>query len=96
MGDWKRSSALSIQRSRRVRGAIWQPRYFDFILRRAADFAAKFDYIHQNPMAAGLVSKPEDWLCSSYRFYAKKNRVPVVPNEFDVPLNANEPLWPAP
>lgn len=26
-----------------------------------------FDYIHQNPVKAGLVSKPEDWEFSSYR-----------------------------
>ncbi|MFB6341096.1 hypothetical protein ACE1ET_05220 [Saccharicrinis sp. FJH62] len=28
-----------------------------------------FDYIHYNPVEAGLVDKPEDWAFSSYRNY---------------------------
>ncbi|MDP4270834.1 MAG: transposase [Bacteroidota bacterium] len=28
-----------------------------------------FDYIHNNPVAAGLVNQPEDWEFSSYRDY---------------------------
>ena len=28
-----------------------------------------FNYIHQNPVVAGLVTKPEDWLYSSYNEY---------------------------
>jgi putative transposase len=28
-----------------------------------------FDYIHCNPVKAGLVAKPEDWEFSSYRDY---------------------------
>lgn len=31
-----------------------------------------FHYIHQNPMAAGLVSKMEDWEFSSFADYAGK------------------------
>jgi putative transposase len=31
-----------------------------------------FHYIHQNPVVAGLVNKPEDWEFSSYRDYIGK------------------------
>ena len=30
----------------------------------------KLEYIHQNPVQAGFVSRPEDWLYSSARIYA--------------------------
>lgn len=32
-----------------------------------------FNYIHQNPMEAGLVNRMEDWKYSSFREYALKN-----------------------
>jgi len=35
------------------------------------DYCARcFDYIHQNPVVAGLVDHPEEWQYSSYRDYA--------------------------
>jgi putative transposase len=30
----------------------------------------KLDYVHDNPVEAGFVEKPEDWLWSSARDYA--------------------------
>lgn len=30
----------------------------------------KLRYIHRNPVKRGLVSRPEDWLWSSFRHYA--------------------------
>ena len=95
MRDWKSRSAIAIARSRRTRGAIWQARYFDFILRRAANFGDKFEYIHRNPVTAGLVTRPEDWRWSSYSFYASKVPAVVQPDVFDVPVDPNTPLWPA-
>ena len=36
-------------------------------------FQQKLAYIHNNPVEAGFVEKPEDWLCSSAGdFYGKK------------------------
>jgi putative transposase len=32
----------------------------------------KLRYMHRNPMHSGLVEKPEDWLWSSFRHYARK------------------------
>ena len=56
MHRWKRSSAHSIQKARGKQGPLWQARYFDFICRRVRDVGNKLEYIHQNPVAAGLVS----------------------------------------
>jgi REP-associated tyrosine transposase len=57
IGDWKRFHAG-------VNGVKWQKGYFDHRLRadeRGEQFSAKMDYIRQNPVAAGLCEKAEDW-----------------------------------
>jgi REP element-mobilizing transposase RayT len=96
MGDWKNKCAVAVANKRRTRGPIWQKRYFDFILRRASDFGDKLGYIHENPVAAGLVARPEDWPWSSAAFYLKKTPVLLRPEVFSVPVDPNEPLWPVP
>ena len=96
MRDWKSVSGFAIAQARGRKAGIWQPRYFDFILRRASDFGKKFAYIHDNPVAAGLVAHAEDWPWSSAAFYIKKATVPVTPDVYQVPLDPNEPLWPVP
>lgn len=96
MRDWKSGSGFAIAKKRRTTGAIWQTRYFDFILRRAGDFPKKLQYIHDNPVAEGLVSEPQLWRWSSAAFYIDKSAVPIRPDLFDVPLDPNEPLWPVP
>ena len=35
------------------------------------------EYIHNNPVRRGLVSKPEEWIWSSARFYAGHSAVPM-------------------
>jgi putative transposase len=104
MKEWKSSSGFAIAKSRGATGAIWQPRYFDFILRRASDFGKKLQYIHNNPVEAGLVAEPQLWPWSSAAFYinksvalpARSDIVPIRPDLFDIPSNPNEPLWPVP
>ena len=50
--------------------AAWQPRFFDRDLRTLQEYNEKVEYIHLNPVRAGLVSRPEDWRWSSYNEYA--------------------------
>jgi putative transposase len=57
ISDWKRFHARS-------NGAVWQEGYFDHRLRddeRGEQLEMKVDYIRQNPVAAGLSSRAEDW-----------------------------------
>jgi len=49
---------------------VWQPRFFDRALRTVKEYNEKVEYIHLNPVRAGLVSRPEDWRWSSYNEYA--------------------------
>jgi putative transposase len=96
MRDWKSASGFAIAKARTKHGAIWQERYFDFILRRARDFGNKLEYIHANPVEATLVARPEDWAWSSAAFYIKKAPVRIQPDVFTPLSDPNEPLWPVP
>jgi REP element-mobilizing transposase RayT len=44
---------------------VWQPDYYDRFIRNERHYAAAVDYIHQNPVKAGLVARAEDWPWSS-------------------------------
>lgn len=48
----------------------WQDGYYDTHVKTAKQFQFAARYIEQNPVAKGLVEKPEDWKASS----AKKKR----------------------
>ena len=63
--SWKSYTAKSANRSLRRKGEFWQADYFDRVMRDEAHFAATVDYIHRNPVKAGLCAKPEDWPWSS-------------------------------
>ncbi len=45
--------------------SIWQRGYFDYRIRDEEDFRKRREYIHQNPVRAGLVQRPEDFPFSS-------------------------------
>ena len=47
------------------RFSLWRPRFDDFVLRNEEQFRSKLNYIHQNPVKAGLVSREVDWNWSS-------------------------------
>ena len=46
---------------------VWQPDYYDRFMRSEHHYASTVDYIHQNPVEAGLVARAEDWPWSSAR-----------------------------
>jgi REP element-mobilizing transposase RayT len=43
------------------RTALWQPGFFDHILRSNEGYAEKWNYVRDNPVRAGLVKKAGDW-----------------------------------
>jgi putative transposase len=59
--------SVSVQRNERP---FWLRRYYDFNVRSAEKTTEKLRYLHRNPVARGLVEKPEDWQWSSFRHYA--------------------------
>ena len=72
---------------------IWQPRYYGFNIWSRRKVEEKLDYMHGNPVRAGLVEKAVDWKWSSARWYVEGKSVglPIrwprgleMEDEFDV------------
>ena len=65
MQAWKQwtskriTSALSIE-------PIWQKEFFDHLLRNDESLSEKWDYIHNNPIRANLVSCSNEWQYQGY------------------------------
>ena len=55
----------SARRGRNRRG-VWQPRFWEHLIRDDDDFGRHLDYIHYNPVKHGLVDSPKDWPYSSF------------------------------
>jgi putative transposase len=49
------------------RFCLWKPRYDDIIVYSEEQFRIKLDYIHNNPVKAGLVAEAKDYEPSSAR-----------------------------
>jgi putative transposase len=59
---------------------LWQPSYFDRILRNGEDLAATADYIFQNPVAAGLTTEQEQYPLSGGVYFGGRQ-----PDRTEVP-----------
>ena len=84
MKSFKNSSTPLINRRRAERGELWQARFFDRALRTVKEYNEKVEYIHLNPVRAGLVHQAEDWPWSSVREYSgtlqeESTRHPILP-----------------
>ncbi len=40
---------------------LWQPGFFDHILRSDDSYSEKWEYVHDNPVRAGLVEDADEW-----------------------------------
>jgi REP element-mobilizing transposase RayT len=89
----KSAAGSRVAEGRRTRISIWQPKYFDNIIKRVGDFWSKLDYVHQNPVVAGLVAHPEDWRWSSSRAHAKLGKPPIPVDEVSLPADHDYVLW---
>jgi REP element-mobilizing transposase RayT len=69
MRDWKSYTSYQINRLRNTKGQLWQKDFYEHTIRNKEDFREKLNYIHNNPIKAGLVEKLEDYKYSSYRNY---------------------------
>jgi putative transposase len=68
--SWKSFTAHEINKILTVpKKHIWQREYWDRFIRNEDHFRKALDYIHMNPVKAGLVDHPKDWQWSSYKAY---------------------------
>ena len=77
MESIKVGSTLRINGARKEQGFLWQPRFFDRALRTVREYHEKVEYIHHNPVRAGLVKVAEDWRWSSVHDYTGTLRAAV-------------------
>ncbi len=60
MQRWKSSSKQRLNRAG-VEGHIWQPEFFDRLLRSDESLTDKWRYVEMNPVRAGLCEHPGDY-----------------------------------
>jgi len=60
-----RFTASQINKILRRTGTFWEEGYYDHAIRDRKDFDVILEYVHQNPVKAGLVQDPEEWLFST-------------------------------
>jgi len=70
---WSKKRELSYNRE------VWQKGYNDHRIRDADDYAKHVEYVWMNPVKAGIVERPEDYLYSSARL---RNEVDPAPEHF--------------
>jgi putative transposase len=63
---------------------FWLARFYDFNVFTERKRVEKLRYIHRNPVEHGLVSSPEQWRWSSFRWYLWGEAGPVRINDTDI------------
>jgi putative transposase len=58
LGIWVRGLKRAVSRQR----DFWQPGFFDHILRSDESYGLKWQYVRDNPVRAGLVSRAAEWI----------------------------------
>ena len=67
-------------------GKIWQKGFYDEMITDSLRLIQKLEYLHNNPVKAGLVSSPEEYPYSSYNHYLKTDYPANPMIEIDKPL----------
>ena len=65
MYDWKSYTTHAINKALNRKGKLWMMEYFDRYIRDNDHFQKVVNYIHNNPVKAGLVADPTEWRWSS-------------------------------
>lgn len=65
MYDWKSYTTHAINKALNRKGKVWMMEYFDRFIRDNDHFQKVVNYIHNNPVKAGLVADPTEWRWSS-------------------------------
>jgi len=64
LSEWMKSLKNTLSKALRDTGVAsphWQKGYFDHVLRSAESYSEKWEYVRNNPVRAGLVSRWQDW-----------------------------------
>lgn len=61
LAQWVSGVKRAISVALQTGDQLWQPGFFDHVLRSDESYGEKWLYVRDNPIRAGLVSEPEDW-----------------------------------
>jgi REP element-mobilizing transposase RayT len=61
MQAWKQWTSKRITAELKTTGPLWQPEFFDHVLRSSESYSQKWEYVRENPVRAGLVDDADDW-----------------------------------
>ena len=86
--QWKKRSSVQIKRllrtgvvsyGRRIdlEDPVWQAGFYSFNIYSPKKLLEKLNYMHQNPVRAGLATRATDWCWSSARYYEQGRSVGV-------------------
>lgn len=53
-------------------GKVWQSRFYDEGIRDRKELLSKIEYVHNNPVRAGIVKTAGEYEFSSYNYYYEK------------------------
>jgi REP element-mobilizing transposase RayT len=77
--SWKSFTAMEANKLLDRTGRFWEPEYWDERMRDSAQATRAVRYIENNPVKAGLVRTPQDWLWSSARFRTEYGKLRLEP-----------------
>ena len=99
--SWKSHTAHQANKILGRKGTFWHVDYFDRFMRDEKHFSTTLDYIHWNPVKAGLCAEPGDWQWSSYREQGQEaghlavdeeGETPSLPRPTSAPSEDERPL----
>ena len=61
VGRWKEWTAKNLVVQMGLATPVWQPEFFDHLLRSNESYSEKWSYVRENPVRAGLVESWEKW-----------------------------------
>ncbi|MFN0057780.1 MAG: REP-associated tyrosine transposase [Planctomycetota bacterium] len=92
MHSWKSFTSKACNRYLNRTGQFWAPDYFDRFIRDTRHLQAAIQYIHENPVKAGLVELPADWRFSrAYFTHADRNSETYPLRGLDCGSSASSP-----
>jgi len=59
--DWKKWTTRALITELGLSPPVWQPEFFDHVLRSADSYSEKWEYVRENPVRAGLIASADAW-----------------------------------
>lgn len=53
--------AISVALGAKKKRPLWQPGFFDHLLRNDESYTQKWEYVRENPVRAALAARADDW-----------------------------------